>query len=107
MNGLTVSVIITTYNRARHLERLLPAFHHLRYAAFEVIVVNGPSTDDTTAVLERWTGRIKVVACPLAHMTTARNLGLRAAAGDIVVFIDDDALPATPAWLEEIVKTFT
>jgi glycosyltransferase involved in cell wall biosynthesis len=73
---MTVSIIITTYNRARHLERLLPAFHHLRYDAFEVIVVNGPSTDDSAAVLARWREHVKVVNCPVAHMTTARNLGL-------------------------------
>jgi glycogen synthase len=106
MTGLTVSVVVTTYARARHVERLLPAFHHLAFDAFEVIVVNGPSTDGTAAVLAQWAGRIKVIDCPVAHMTTARNLGLRAAAGDVVVFIDDDALPATPRWLDEIVAVF-
>ncbi|HEV7734853.1 MAG TPA: glycosyltransferase [Candidatus Binatia bacterium] len=106
MSDLTVSVIITTYDRARHLERVLPAFHHLRFDAFEVIVVNGPSSDDTAAVLGAWAGRIKVVDCPVAHMTTARNLGLRQAAGDVVVFIDDDARPATREWLDVIVGVF-
>jgi glycosyltransferase involved in cell wall biosynthesis len=106
MSDLTVSVIITTYDRARHLERLLPAFHHLDFDRFEVIVVNGPSTDDTAGVLAAWAGRIKVVDCPVAHMTTARNLGLRQAAGDVVIFIDDDARPATRAWLDAIVAVF-
>jgi len=106
MSDLTASVIITTYDRARHLERLLPAFHHLDFDRFEVIVVNGPSTDDTAGVLAAWAGRIKVVDCPVAHMTTARNLGLRQAAGDVVIFIDDDARPATRAWLDAIVAVF-
>lgn len=106
MSDLSVSIIITTYDRARHVEWLLPSFHHLAFDAFEVIVVNGPSTDDTAAVLAAWAGRIKVVDCPVAHMTTARNLGLRQAAGDVVVFIDDDARPATREWLDEIVGVF-
>ncbi len=104
--SLRFSIIINTYNRAGYLEKLLPAFHHLAYDQFEVIVVNGPSTDDTAALLENYEGLIKVVDCPVAHMTRSRNLGLEAAAGDIVVFIDDDARPAEATWLNEIGHIF-
>ncbi len=103
---MNASVIINTYNRAGHLQRLLRALTHLRDAAFEIVVVNGPSTDGTGEVLRAWADRIKVVDCPERNLSLSRNLGLAAAAGDIVVFIDDDALPADAQWLARFVRAF-
>ncbi len=103
---LRISIVINTYNRAALLEKLLASFGHLDYEHFEVVVVNGPSTDGTADLLEQYAGRIKAVACPVAHMTTSRNLGIAAAAGDVLVFIDDDALPADRKWLANIARAF-
>lgn len=100
----TCSIIVNTYNRAAYLERLLAALHHLSHRDFEVIVVNGPSTDRTAAVLQRYSGSIKVLDCAETNLSLSRNLGIAGAAGDIVVFIDDDALPADPGWLTRLVK---
>ncbi len=102
---LTVSVIVNTYNRARSLERLLPSLAQLD-GECEVVVVNGPSTDDTMEVLARVAHRVKIVACPTANLSRSRNLGIGAAAGEIVVFIDDDALPGDRAWLSKLTAAF-
>ena len=61
---MTASIIVNTYNRARSLERLLPSLDHLDGVRFEVVVVNGPSTDDTDVVLARHADRLKVARCP-------------------------------------------
>lgn len=103
---LRCSIIINTYNRAPYLERLLASFNHLTYEHFEVVVVNGPSTDGTGALLQKYIDRIKVVDCPTGNLSLSRNLGIAAAAGDIVLFIDDDALPAGVDWLDQIVAAF-
>lgn len=103
---LRCSIVINTYNRSACLARLLASLNHLAYDEFEVVVVNGPSTDDTRLLLSQYAGRIKVVDCPEANLSLSRNLGIAAAAGDIVVFIDDDALPAEPNWLDKIVEAF-
>ncbi|MCP4668995.1 MAG: glycosyltransferase family 2 protein, partial [Deltaproteobacteria bacterium] len=58
--ALRCSIVINTYNRAPYLEKLLLAFNRLTYDDFEVIVVNGPSTDWTAALLREYRGRIKV-----------------------------------------------
>lgn len=102
----TASIVVNTYNRARSLERLLPSLAQLDGVVFEVVIVNGPSTDDTDAVLARYAGRIKVERCPSANLSRSRNIGIAAAAGDVVVFIDDDALPVDACWLRKILDAF-
>lgn len=101
----TASVVINTFNRARALERLLPSLARLD-GVFEVVVVNGPSTDDTERVLAGWADRIKIARCAEANLSRSRNAGIAAAAGEIVIFIDDDALPGDAAWLTRLVAAF-
>jgi glycogen(starch) synthase len=103
---MTASIVVNTYNRARSLERLLPSLDHLEGVRFEVVVVNGPSTDDTEAVLARYSDRLKIARCPTANLSRSRNIGIAAAAGDVVVFIDDDALPGDVEWLRNLVDVF-
>lgn len=98
---LTFSIVINTYNRADHLKRALHALRYLRYPAFEVVVVNGPSTDHTLQVLEPYADHIKLGHCPQTNLAQSRNIGIALAAGDIICFIDDDAIPE-PTWLNEL-----
>lgn len=101
----TVSVVICTYNRRDHLERCLDYLQYQSNPSFEVIVVNGPSDDGTDEVLERYKNQIKVVSNPLRNLSVSRNLGIDAAAGDIVAFIDDDAIPFDD-WVHRILKEY-
>lgn len=101
----TVSVIINTSERAGPLRTLLRALEHQSYPFFEVIVAVGPSHDDTEKVLSEYEGRVRVLHCPRANLGQSRNIGLAAARGEIVAFIDDDAVPSR-CWLEQIVRLF-
>jgi glycosyltransferase involved in cell wall biosynthesis/GT2 family glycosyltransferase/SAM-dependent methyltransferase len=96
-----VSVVINTFNRSASLRRTLRSLELLDHPSFEVVVVNGPSTDDTEAVLAEHAGRIKVVRTAARNLSMSRNLGIAAAGGEIVAFIDDDAYP-DPAWLDHL-----
>jgi hypothetical protein len=100
-----VTVIINTYNRARRLERCLATLAEQTFRDFEVVVVNGPSVDDTPGVLARFAGRIRVVQTPSRVLSVSRNEGIAAASGDLIAFIDDDAV-AHPRWLEEMALAF-
>jgi glycosyltransferase involved in cell wall biosynthesis len=73
---------------------------------FEVVVVNGPSTDGTATMLERFSDSARVIACAEANLGVSRNMGVAAAAGSIVVFTDDDAIPNND-WLEKLVSRFS
>jgi glycogen(starch) synthase len=95
---INISVIINTYNRALSLRNTLDSFRWQNYPHFEIVVVNGPSTDNTIHVLEEYAGAVKVVSCPVANISVSRNIGISHAAGDVVAFIDDDAIPY-PNWL--------
>ncbi|MGH9161087.1 MAG: glycosyltransferase family 2 protein, partial [Vicinamibacteraceae bacterium] len=103
---MRLSIVINTYNREAYLRRLLATLDHLTDCELEVIVVNGPSTDGTASLLEEWKRRIKVVDCPTRNLSHSRNLGIAAAAGDVVAFIDDDALPVDAAWGARYVDLF-
>ena len=100
-----VSVVVSTLDRADWLDRALTALLYQRHPAFEIIVVAGPCVDHTDAVLARFAGRIRVARCPLANLSASRNVGLRLAGGDIVAFLDDDAVPE-PDWLERLCEPY-
>lgn len=88
-----VSIVICTYNRGDYLDRCLDYLSKNYSNAFEVIVVNGPSTDNTDIVLKKWMDRIIVKTNPERNLSCSRNIGIEASSGDLIAFIDDDAIP--------------
>ncbi|XYJ11337.1 glycosyltransferase [Telluria sp. B2] len=100
------SIVINTLNRATLLAKTLDSLRWLKYrGAFEVIVVNGPSTDHSQEVIESWLPAIRVARCEVANLSVSRNIGICMARGDIVAFIDDDAIPE-PEWLEQLARAY-
>ncbi len=86
-----LSVVVPVYNGGLHLSRCLEALAVSEYDAFEVIVVDDCSTDNTRQVVERFGARYLRTAAPVGP-GGARNLGVRHATGDIVVFVDADVV---------------
>lgn len=96
------TIAICTYNRIHTLPRTLASLEQLRGdIPFEVIVVNGPSTDGTNAFLAAQDG-IRVFRNPETNLSVSRNIAIANAVGDYICFIDDDAIPE-PDWLELVV----
>ncbi|MCL2567056.1 MAG: glycosyltransferase [Alphaproteobacteria bacterium] len=100
-----ISVVINTYNRALVLEETLSSLYYLEYPDFEVIVVNGPSTDNTEEILLKYESDIKIGRTSKRNLSISRNIGIAMAAGDYVAFIDDDAIPDRK-WLNKLLKSF-
>lgn len=98
-----VSVIIVSRGRPALLHRCLIGVGQLWYPDFEIVVVSDPEGLDAVAP---WGDAIKRVAFDAANIASARNAGIRAAAGSIVAFIDDDAVPE-PTWLTYLVAPFS
>ena len=101
----SVSIVINTLNRAAYLPRTLTSLRHLDYDNFEIVVVNGPSTDETDQILDDWKEHIKIGSCPEANLSKSRNIGIAMSSGDIVAFVDDDGVPE-PEWLDQVVAAF-
>ena len=92
-----LSVVIPTFNRKDTVFRVLDALGRqtLPREAFEVVVVDDGSRDGTPALLERYRApfELTVKAQENTGPAGARNLGVRAARGEIVVFLGDDTVP--------------
>ncbi len=102
-SGLDVSVVVPTYNRSDRLRRVLVALDRQitttpdgRTFTFEVVVVSDGSTDDTVEVAEKLETSypLRVMEQENSGPAGARNRGVQATTGRIIVFIDDDVIPA-------------
>ncbi|WP_147794105.1 glycosyltransferase [Cellulomonas sp. Y8] len=101
-----VSIVINTLDREDQLRSALSSLRWLRYPGrFEVVVIDGPSKDGTQELLAGWGGDVKVGRAPVANLSVSRNAGIRLSAGEVVVFLDDDAVPE-PDWLTELVAPY-
>jgi O-antigen biosynthesis protein len=98
-----VSVIVCSYNGSRTIEDTLQRLARLDYPRYEVIVVNDGSTDSTVSIVSRY--RVRLISVENGGLSKARNIGLEAAQGEIVAYIDDDAYP-DPHWLTYLAATF-
>ena len=98
MKTVPVSLIIVSQKRPERLLWLLQSLRHQTHDNFEVIVVADvrppPFIKD-----------VKYRPFTQSNISAARNAGLAIAAGEFVVFCDDDAIP-DPPWLDHLVSPF-
>ena len=92
--GPAISVIIPTFNRAPLLRPSLESLANQSVGpeAFEVIVINDGSTDDTPDVCEAFASRLRLrhVRIDQSGIAAAKNEGVRVATAPLVLFFDDD-----------------
>jgi glycosyltransferase involved in cell wall biosynthesis len=106
-----VSVIVCTRNRADSLARCLSSITaDPSERAAEVVVVDNGSTDSTPAVLSAATREsprpLRVVCTSARGHSRARNAGIKAAHGAILLFTDDDVV-VQPGWIDALSEAFT
>jgi glycosyltransferase involved in cell wall biosynthesis len=94
-----ISVVIPTYNEEENIERCLKAFEEqtIPREDFEIIVVDGNSTDRTTEIASKFADT--VIQQVSKGVGGARNDGSRIARGDVIVTSDADCVPYAE-WLE-------
>jgi glycosyltransferase involved in cell wall biosynthesis len=107
MSGLDASVVILSYDRAHLLERTLKALRDPRTTegvAYEVIVVDNHPDRLAEPLVKRLAADLPItyLADPRRNVSIVRNLGIKAAKGRYVAFVDDDEAPQ-PGWLTELV----
>jgi cellulose synthase/poly-beta-1,6-N-acetylglucosamine synthase-like glycosyltransferase len=99
-----VSVVVPAYNAAATLGECLDSLARLNYPDYETIVIDDGSADATSEVASR--PGVRVLRSAHHGLADARNLGIEAAAGEFVAFLDADAR-ADRDWLYHLVETMT
>ena len=107
-NGLVgTSVVISTYSKDR-LKDLLECIRSLRKQFVkpdEIIIVLDPVPDLFEFYKSKLGKDVRVVISQSPGLSNARNAGVRSARGEIICFIDDDAV-ADKNWLRNLVKRY-
>jgi glycosyltransferase involved in cell wall biosynthesis len=103
---IDASVVIPTHNRAPLLDRVLESFARQTAdrSVFEVVVVDDGSTDETEAVWRAYADRLdtRYVRTEQGGSGAAKNTGIAAARGRLIVLADDDDLAAPELVAEHV-----
>ena len=93
---MKISVIIPTFNRAHTLVRALESVLAQRYPAFEVIVVDDASRDNTAQILAAYPDVQSMKLAQNCGVSAARNAGIERAKGEWIALLDSD-----DAWMQD------
>ena len=94
---MVFSIIIPVYNVEKYLRECLNSVLGQTFPNWEVICVNDGSTDSSASILEVFAtkdNRVRIVTQPNSGLSAARNVGLKHASGEYILFLDSDD------WLE-------
>ncbi len=99
-----VSVIICTWNNYKRLAITLDTISRCvipRDVKWELVLVNNNCTDETSTVAQEFANKLPIVYVeePQQGLSRAKNAGLRAASGRLLIFTDDDVNPC-PGWIK-------
>ena len=101
------SIVITTWNGLKHLQRCLPSIVASVHHSFEVIVVDNASTDETLTWLASKYPCVKAVALNSNFKYGGgNNRAIHACSGDIVIFLNNDVTVDTN-WLRALDQAFS
>ena len=109
-----VSIIIAAKDEEDNLRRFLPKVLEQDYPAFEVIVINDASRDDTETICRQFKEKYPHLRTTFVPQETkninskklALTLGVKAAQYDILLFTDADCYPEDKCWIARMVRNF-
>ncbi len=104
MTPPTVSIVVVSRGRPAALKRCLTGIEQLFTQRFEVVIVADPAGCEAVRIMGL-ADSVKLVEFDEANISSARNVGTNAAAGEIIAFIDDDSVPE-PTWLDNLTAPF-
>jgi glycosyltransferase involved in cell wall biosynthesis len=87
-----ISCVVPVFNGERYLREALESILQQTYRPLEIIVADDGSMDGTAAVVERYGDQVRYLRQAQAGSAAARNLGLNAARGEVIAFLDADDL---------------
>jgi rhamnosyltransferase len=101
------SILIPTKNGAKDLDACLAAIYTQKGTGpFEVIVIDSGSTDATLEIVRRYPVRLERIPPETFHHARTRNYAAGLAKGEVLVFLSQDAIPASDTWLAAFLSNF-
>jgi glycosyltransferase involved in cell wall biosynthesis len=88
-----ISIVLPVFNAQPFLDACMQKLTSQDYKDFEIIAINDGSLDDSLAILRKWSAkdaRCRVIDQANSGPGPTRNVGLDAATGDYVIFLDPD-----------------
>lgn len=106
-SNLHASVLISSYQRATFLRHTLEALTNQKEATFDIVVVLKPSGDGSEQVIQEFKNRLdlQVIIQKEGFLIDSINLGLKYTKGDVIIFLDDDAIP-DESFIEEHLRCY-
>lgn len=105
-NKLMVSICILTFNRCSLLRTLLGELNALTYMPLEIILVDNNSEDETGAMVGIHFPKVQYLRTKKNIGIAGRNIGMKAAQGDIIITLDDDVRGLEDKAIYTIVNKF-
>ena len=90
---IMISVIVPVFNAEEYIENCILSILHQTYPYFELILIDDGSTDHSMNICQKYENedsRIKVLHQSNQGVSSARNVGILAARGDYITFVDAD-----------------
>ncbi|MBI4972713.1 MAG: glycosyltransferase family 2 protein [Candidatus Omnitrophica bacterium] len=102
-----VSFVIPTYNSQKYIDKCLASISIQDYPRdkFEVIIVDGGSTDATLSIAKKYSAII--LPNPAVDAEEGKAIGIKRAKGEVIALVDSDNELAGKNWLLEMVKPLT
>lgn len=104
---MKASIIIPMYNAEKHIAELLEALTKQVERNFEVIIIDDGSTDNSYKIATQTKTKfsLKIINQENQGPAVARNMGIKEAKSDIIIFLDSDCIP-TKIFIKNILKPF-
>jgi rhamnosyltransferase len=99
---MEISIIIPTFQAGKLLPRLINVLHDQTLLPIEIIVIDSSSKDETLPIAHQAGCITHVIEKREFHHGKTRNYAANLAKGDTLVFLSQDALPATSSFLENL-----
>lgn len=102
---MLISVIVPIYNVAPYLRECLDSILSQTHRNLEIILINDGSTDGSEEIAKEYLqdSRVGLISQKNGGLSQARNVGMRKATGDFVIFVDSDDYLSL-SFLEEMLK---
>lgn len=106
ISKMSISVIIPTLNAERHIASLLSSLAEQTIQPCEILIIDSSSSDNTLSIAKTY-NNVQIITIQLSEFNHGgtRDLGMNHTKGDLVLFLTQDAVPASNTLIEDLIAS--